>query len=226
MEAVSVMLGGPMPAVLEALEYSLNRRSELSVLGISLGVEDLVERVRQSRPAVALVCADVPEWDGVRACAAIKNEGGPSRVVVVGGEGDHTTLLAAVRAGADGFTTVADSIEDLASALRQVSRGESWVPPLMLGALLRGLIEFRRDDDAAVERFASLGIREREVLAGIVAGLDHHAIAAKLYLSPHTARTHTQNILSKLGVHSRIEAARLVLNHDLLNRFRHEDSER
>jgi DNA-binding NarL/FixJ family response regulator len=85
--------------------------------------------------------------------------------------------------------------------------------------LLRGLIELRREDDAALERFASLGNREREVLVELVAGLDHHTIATKLHLSPHTVRTHTQNILTKLGVHSRLEAARFVFEHDLFSRF-------
>jgi DNA-binding NarL/FixJ family response regulator len=216
---VTIVLGAGLLAVVEMLEVALSRREGLSVVGWDLTPARLVERVGVCRPQVALVCADLPHWDGIRACADIKRLDLPTRVLVTGPDGDNSTLLSAVKAGADGFVTSGESLDDLVEAVQQVSRGESRIPPPMLGALLRGLIDFRREDDAAFERFAGLGKREREVLAGLVAGLGDHAIAAQLHLSPHTARTHTQNILTKLGVHSRLEATRMVFDHDLFNRF-------
>ena len=219
MSAVTVVLGAGLLAVVEMLELALTRREGVSVVGWDLTVAGVVSKVRMGQPQVALVCADLPNWDGIQACTDIKRLGLPTRVLVTGQENDDSTLLAAVKAGADGFVTVGESLDDLVHALEQVGRGESRIPPPMLGALLRGLIDFRREDDAAFERFAGLGKREREVLAGLVAGLGDHAIAAKLHLSPHTARTHTQNILTKLRVHSRLEATRMVFDHDLFNRF-------
>ena len=215
----TVVLGGGMPAVLEVLDFALSRRPTVAVLGWNLSVPGTVDQVAARNPDVALVCADLPHWDGIKACADIKRLGTPTRVIVIGSEEDQATLISAVKAGADGYVTVADSVDDLVGALHQVCRGESRIPSLMLGSLLRGLIELRREDDAALERFTSLGNREREVLEELVTGLDNHAIAAKLHLSPHTVRTHTQNILAKLGVHSRLEAARFVFEHDLLSRF-------
>ena len=218
-DTATVVLGGGMPAVLEVLDFALGRRSGIAVLGRDLSVPGTVDKVAAHSPDVAVVCADLPQWDGIKACTDIKRLGTPTRVIVVGSEGDHATLISAVKAGADGYVTVADSVDDLVDALHQVCRGESRIPSLMLGSLLRGLIELRREDDAAIERFASLGNREREVLVELVAGLDHHAIAARLHLSPHTVRTHSQNILNKLGVHSRLEAATFVFEHDLFSRF-------
>lgn len=218
-DSTTVVLGGGMPAVLEVLEFALGRRQGVAVLGSDLGVQGTVDKVAARRPDVAVVCADLPHWDGIKACSEIKRLGTATRVIVLGLEGDHGTLVSAVKAGADGYVTVADSVDELVSALQQVCRGESRVPPLMLGSLLRGLIELRRQDDAAFERFAALGSREREVLVELADGLDNNAIAAKLHLSPHTVRTHTQNILTKLGVHSRLEAARFVFEHDLFSRF-------
>jgi DNA-binding NarL/FixJ family response regulator len=215
----TVVLGGGMPAVLEVLDFALSRRPGVAILGWDTSVQGTVDKVAARSPDVALVCADLPDWDGIKGCTDIKRLGTPTRVIVVGSEGDQGTLISAVKAGADGYVTVADSVDDLVGALHQVHRGESRIPPLMLGSLLRGLIELRREDDAALERFASLGNREREVLVELVAGLDHHTIATKLHLSPHTVRTHTQNILTKLGVHSRLEAARFVFEHDLFSRF-------
>jgi DNA-binding NarL/FixJ family response regulator len=216
---VTVVVGAGLLAVVELLQAAFTRREGVNVVGWDLTIPGLVAKVGISRPQVAVVCADLPHWDGIQACADIKRLGPPTRVLVTGLEGDDSTLLSAVKAGADGFVTVGESVDDLVDALHQVSRGESRIPPPMLGALLRGLIDFRREDDAAFERFASLGKREREVLAGLIDGLGDQAIAANLHLSPHTARTHTQNILTKLGVHSRLEATRMVLDHDLFNRF-------
>ena len=215
----TVVLGGGLPAVLEVLDFALRRRPGVAVLGWDLSVSGTVDKVAARSPDVALVCADHPHWDGIKTCAEIKRLATPTRVIVIGLEADHATLISAVKAGADGYVTVADSVDDLVDAMLQVCRGESRIPPLMLGSLLRGLIELRREDDAALERFTGLGNREREVLVELAAGLDNHAIAAKLHLSPHTVRTHTQNILTKLGVHSRLEAARFVFEHDLFSRF-------
>ena len=209
-DSTTVVLGGGMPAVLDLLDFALGRRPGVVVLGSDLGVQGTVDKVAARRPDVAVVCADLPDWDGIKACSEIKRLGTPTRVIVVGLEGDHGTLVSAVKAGADGYVTVADSVDELVSApAAGVPRGVA-VPPTMLGSLLRGLIELRRQDDAAFERFAALGSREREVLVELADGLDNNAIAAKLHLSPHTVRTHTQNILTKLGVHSRLEAARFV----------------
>ena len=89
----------------------------------------------------------------------------------------------------------------------------------MLGELLHTLIRRRREDDAALARFNRLSRREQEVLGLMVDGLDHQQIAAELIMSPHTARTHIQKVLEKLGVHSRLEAARFALDNNLLERF-------
>lgn len=218
-EAVTVLLGTGLPSELGALGYALGRRKGVTVLGWEATVEGTTEKAVACKPDVAVVCANFPDRDGIAACAEIKRHCAPTRVIVIGPSADGDVLISAVKAGADGFVTVNDSVDQLADAISEVSRGASHVPPMMLGDLLRGLIEFRREDDAAFERFASLGKREREVLVGICAGLGDQAIAARLHLSPHTTRTHAQNILGKLGVHSRVEATRMVFEHDLFTRF-------
>lgn len=216
---VTVLLGAGITAELQALGFALERRPGIRVVGCDSSIGGAVEKVVSEKPDVAVVSADKPDWDGIKACLEIKRLTAPARVIVIGPAGHDAMLLSAVKAGADGFVTVQDSIDDLVGALHKVCRGESHVPSMMLGTLLRGLIEFRREDDAAFERFASLGKREREVLVEICSGLGDQAIATKLHLSPHTARTHAQNILSKLGVHSRLEATRVIFEHDLFARF-------
>ena len=131
----------------------------------------------------------------------------------------ETILLDAFEAGADGYISKQSPLTDLFESHATVARGEAWVPPSMVGVVLRRLITRRRREDAALQRFTPLSRREVEVLALLAKGKDQDAIATALFISPETARTHIQNIITKLGVHSRQEAVALVLEFELLKRF-------
>lgn len=217
--SVSVIVASGVRALGEAVATSLSRNDNLTAIATAAPLDSLPKVLLGAARDVAVLCADTPGWDAAAVCARVKERGTAIRVVVVGPDDDGTVLQAAVRSGADGYVVDTEPIEALAEAIIAVHQGQSRVPPSMLGSLLRGLIAFRREDDAVVESFANLGQRERAVLAEVVFGATDQAIASKLYLSPNTVRTHVRNILGKLGVHSRLEATRLVLEHDLLDRF-------
>jgi DNA-binding NarL/FixJ family response regulator len=125
----------------------------------------------------------------------------------------------ALESGAAGFVTRAGPLGDLITAIRSVHRGEAMVPPMMLGPLLAALIRRRREQAVVLQRISMLTRREREVLVLVCRGADSRTIAEALVISPETARTHVQNVLSKLGVHSRIEAAALIGPDDLLDQL-------
>jgi DNA-binding NarL/FixJ family response regulator len=207
------------PLLREALVAVLSASTGTDVVAAPGRPEAVMAEAAIRRPEVVLVCGREAGWDDAGLCGQLKDLDHPGRVLVVGPSGDDTVLLAAMRAGADGYVESDESVEDLVAALHRVHRGEAPIPPGMLGTLLRSLIEARREDDAAVRRFSALSAREQEVLALVVAGCDRREIGKRLYLSPHTARTHIQNILAKLGVHSQLEASTFVLNHGLLERF-------
>ena len=160
---------------------------------------------------------------GAELCATIKGDDGHGqsvRVLVIGGHlADDSELVEAVHAGADGYVSEVEGAEALCEAVGRVARGEASIPGAMLGSLLRALIKDRREQDEAVERFARLSMREREVAALIADGLDNAAIGERMFVSQNTARTHVQNILRKLEVGSRLEVASMVVTFGLLDRF-------
>ena len=159
---------------------------------------------------------------GAELCASVKGAEhlGHVRVIVVGGPGaGEGELVEAVHAGADGFVSEDDGVDGLRRAVARVAAGEASIPGAMLGSLLRTLIQDRREEDRAVERFSRLSMREREVVALIVEGLDNAALGERMFVSPNTARTHVQNILRKLEVSSRLEAASMATTFGLLDRF-------
>jgi DNA-binding NarL/FixJ family response regulator len=130
---------------------------------------------------------------------------------------DVDVLVAALEAGATGFVGRSGDVVELLAAIHAVVSGESVIPGHLLGGLLRHLIERRREDSEAHERFRTLSNREQEVLRLLGQGLDQAGIAHALLISPQTARTHIQNVLAKLGVHSRVEAAGFAVEHGFVN---------
>jgi DNA-binding NarL/FixJ family response regulator len=138
-------------------------------------------------------------------------------VIVFSGQEDERVLLEAMEAGASGYLSKEAPLADLINAARAVHRGEALVPPRMLGALLQRIIHRRRERDEALKRMTNLTRREREVLGFLALGADNDMIAQRLVISPETARTHVQNVLGKLHVHSRLEAAAFVTQNGILD---------
>jgi DNA-binding NarL/FixJ family response regulator len=201
----------------EALRAAL--AAEAGISASAVGIEALLDSVTRTAPTVTVIVASLDPRDGLDACALLKDADVETRVVVVGTSADPELLAAAVEVGADGFVSFADQMDELADAVRRVAAGEASIPSGMLGGLLKHLIRRRREEDAVVGRFATLTRREQEVLALLADGLDQEAIATRLVVSKHTARTHVQNVLAKLDVHSRLEAVALVYQYDLFGRF-------
>jgi DNA-binding NarL/FixJ family response regulator len=174
-----------------------------------------VERVRPSVVVVASALVDI--LPGL--CQRMYGLTSAPRVLVVDGEGSDEMLLRVIESGAAGYVTGHGGLAGVSGAIDAIARGESVVPPAMLGTLLRRLIARQREAAEAAERLVTLTPREREVLSLLVEGRDAAGIAAVLFISPETARTHLQRVLRKLEVHSRLEAISLVATTGLADRL-------
>ena len=169
------------------------------------GVQAVLETER-TKPDVVIVDAYMPYCTGLRATSMIKDRVPHCRVIVVGDE-DLDTLIQAFQAGASGYLQRTSPLHELTRATLAVHQGDTIVPSGMLGPLLSRLINGRSDQTQAITRLSMLTQREQEVLALITEGCDNEAIASALVISPWTAKTHVHSVLTKLGVHSRLEAA-------------------
>ena len=176
-----------------------------------------VAEAERSQPDVVLLDASLPNCDGIRATSLIRDRVPASRVLILCGEEDDRVLVDALEAGANGFLSKGSPLSELIDAARALFRGEILIPPKMMGGLLARLIRRRREQDEAHRRLSRLTRRELEVLRFLARGADNDGIAQALVISPQTARTHVQNVLGKLGVHSRLEAAAFVTRSGLLD---------
>jgi DNA-binding NarL/FixJ family response regulator len=213
---IRILLAEEQSLFREAVRVVMSSEPDMEVVaeaGDGLQAAAAAERLQ---PNVALIDADLPNAEGVRAIEIVATRADGCRIIMLADDEDEDLLIRGLEAGACGFLTKGAPLSELIEATRRVSRGEVLIPPRLLGSLLARLIRRRREQDDALRQMARLTRREKEILALLAGGADNNAIAQVLVISPGTARTHVQNVLGKLGVHSRLEAAAFVMRNGIL----------
>jgi DNA-binding NarL/FixJ family response regulator len=164
---------------------------------------------------VVVVGLDSDQWDAVGFLRGVACRQPKAALIAMSADEDPDLVASALRAGAVSWVSKRVGVSDMASVITGAARGESSIPPGVLRQVLRRLA----GDPAQPSRasvFADLTDREREILEYAVLGYKRGDIAAELGLSVNTVRTHVQHILSKLGVHTMLEAVTLVLREKAL----------
>jgi DNA-binding NarL/FixJ family response regulator len=151
--------------------------------------------------------------NGIEATRRIKETDPDAAVVILSGHDDVHLLARAVQAGASGMLRKTEAVLDVATTVRRAHRGEAINDVDEVETAQRRLRHRRDLDEDAVARLDRLTPRELEILATMAAGRSPDEIATGLGMSPNTLRTHTQNILTKLRVHSKMEALVLAIRH-------------
>jgi DNA-binding NarL/FixJ family response regulator len=146
----------------------------------------------------------------MRLCKATSGPPHSTRVIMLSHTSEPGRIIAAIEAGARAWVRKDESIEHLLRVLRGVARGETWLPPAETGNVLSLLLTQREQQKDSDRMLALLTPRERQVLACLIEGDSRNRIAERLNLAPNTVRTHQQNIMAKLGVHSTLEAVALT----------------
>lgn len=190
----------------EALQVSLAKEKDLRVVDVVTDGSAAVDAVVEHHPDVVLMDMDMPGMDGIEATRRIKDTDPDAHVLVISGMEEDLLLARAVQAGASGILSKTEGITNVARSVRRAHRGQPLHDEKEVHQALRRL-RHRRDQDGSMEqRLNRLTPREVEILRHMAAGRSSEQIAKVLTMSPHTLRTHTQNILTKLGVHSKLEA--------------------
>ncbi len=196
--------------VAEAFATRLAVEDEIATVSTTAEPEIVLETIERERPDVVVWDVELGVEDGISLMRQARQRYPEVQAVAVTAHTDPQVAAAALRAGAASFVSKSSPSNELVRAVVGAARGESYVRPETLFAVLPLL--GRRASDFVDPRLERLSPREREVLSLMVAGRDRATIARELFVSVNTVRTHAKNILAKLEVHSTLEAVRLALD--------------
>ncbi|HEY6057022.1 MAG TPA: response regulator transcription factor [Candidatus Limnocylindrales bacterium] len=205
-----------------ALSQMLAREPDISVVGVAGSVAD-AKRLARERLDVVLMDYRLPDGTGAEATRAIKARWPAARVVMLTALNDDETVLESIQAGADGYLTKDRAVEDVVSAVRAANAGETLLPRSVIVGIAQR-VAAARERGAERRQIEPLTPRELEVLRALTEGLSTPEICERLYIAPNTLRTHVQNIMGKLRVHSKLEAVAFALRHKLVEPPRGEDA--
>ncbi len=208
---VDVSAAGSGPAALRCLERAVTEGRRYDVLLVDADLGSTASALQGTRPAVSVQDGNADGLvDGISLVAGVRSGQPAVRTVVLAEKDDPRRAALALQAGASGWVAKDCSLSRLLTVIRGVLRDETHLPPALLTGVLRELTAARKHRTESERLVESLTPREREVLRCMVAGLGRKAVAERLFLSPHTVRTHMQNVLGKLGVHSTLAAVALA----------------
>ncbi|MFE4540131.1 response regulator [Streptomyces scopuliridis] len=205
---IRVLLVDDHQVVRRGLRTFLEIQDDIEVVGEASDGAEGIARAEELRPDVVLMDIKMPGTDGIEALRKLRELGNPARVLIVTSFTEQRTVVPALRAGASGYVYKDVDPEALAGAIRSVHAGHVLLQPEVAGALLA-----QDEPGAGQGRGTSLTDREREVLSLIADGRSNREIARALVLSEKTVKTHVSNILMKLDLSDRTQAALWAVRH-------------
>ena len=208
---IRVLLVDDHGVVRRGLRSFLELLGDIDVVGEAEDGQAAVEQARRLRPDVILMDLLMPVMGGPEAIAAIKREQNDIEIIAVTSFIEEEKVTAALEAGATGYLLKDAEAEEVAQAIRAAHAGQVHLDP----AVTRLLAQRMRERKNQPEPVEPLTEREREVIGLLAQGASNKEIATRLFITERTARTHVSNILGKLGLSSRTQAALYAVEHRL-----------
>ena len=195
---ITLILADDHPVFASGLQAVFDAEDDLTVLAVATTGREAVRTALENQPDVAVLDLNMPDGDGLWVCGQLRAAGSTTRALILTMYDDDENVLAALRAGAYGYTLKGSGPDELVAAVRSVARGEALFGA---GIAARMLSHFSRT--ATASPFPQLTEREHEVLALLAAGRDNASVAHRLGVSSKTVRNHVSNIVTKLQVADR-----------------------
>ena len=208
-EPIRVLIADDHPLFREGVAHSLTGKSEIAVVGQASTGEEALQLCRDLLPDVILLDITMPGQGGLTTAANIAAACPVTKIVILTVSDHEDDLLSAFKAGARGYLLKGISARDLVNVIRTVAAGEVYISPSLAAGMLAELTHSRTPDP-----LNELTERERKILQLVAEGLTNREIGEQLHLAERTIKHHMTNILGKLHVRSRVEAALLAVRHE------------
>jgi DNA-binding NarL/FixJ family response regulator len=214
---IRVLLVDDHAMVRRGMRDFLELHDDIEIVGEAVDGGDAIAQAGALRPDIVVMDLMMPGIDGIEATARIRADLPEVEVIALTSFVEEARVLAAIEAGAAGFLLKDAEADELAAAIRAAAAGEVHLDPAIAGIVARRMRAGHADTAAGqqIDGISSLTQRERDVLACVAQGLPNRAIADRLGITERTARTHVSNILAKLGLASRTQAALFAVQNGL-----------
>ena len=189
--------------VRQGVRAMLDAQPDIKVVGEAGSVEEAIRRVGFDDPHIVILDVRLPDGSGVEACREIRTRWPNIKVLMLTSFADDEALFASIMAGASGYVLKQIRGNDLVESVRKVGRGESLLDPEMTDRVFRRI----RGEEADDPLLSRLSKQERKILDYIAAGLTNRQIAEEMFLAEKTVKNYVSNVLAKLEMSRRSEAA-------------------
>ena len=208
MKRIKILLVDDQPLFREGLRTLLSVHGDFEIVGEAGDGEEAIRLARLHLPSVVLMDLQMPLLDGVAATRRLHDEQPDCRVIVLTTFDDDEKVFDGLRAGAIGYLLKDAPSEKLSEAIRLAARGESFLQPSVAAKVVAEFARLTNDSKLQVAPLLEpLSEREHEILVLIANGASNREIAKRLFLAEGTVKNHITNILGKLGVRDRTQAA-------------------
>jgi two-component system NarL family response regulator len=217
MVSIRVLLADDHVLMRHGLRLIIDSQEDMEVVGEASDGFEALELAEELRPDIILMDIAMPRCGGLEATRLIKSRLPKVKVIMLTVHEEAESFFEALQSGARGFLLKKARAEELIAALRGVLKGEAHLSPLMAGKLVDEFVRLTRVHSPAPVIGSPLTPRQQEVLQELVKGASNEQIAASLAISVNTVKNHVSDILAKLGVRDRHQAAERASRLDLVD---------
>ncbi|WP_066174152.1 response regulator [Bacillus marinisedimentorum] len=210
---IKVLIADDHHVVRRGLGFFLKTQKDIEVIGEAVDGREAVDKALELKPDIVLMDLSMPVMDGAQAAGEIKEKNAGIKILILSSYSDQDHVIPAIKAGASGYQLKDVQPDELAAAIRAVVNGESHLHPKVTAHVMSHLSS---GGSRERKRHEDLTRREREVLCEIAGGKSNKEIASNLIITEKTVKTHVSNILSKLEVADRTQAALYAVKNGLV----------
>lgn len=209
---IKILIADDHHVVRKGLVFFLQTQPDLEIVGEASNGEEAIKLATSLEPHIVLMDLSMPVLDGIEATKELKKQAPHIQVMILTSFSDQDHVIPALEAGASGYQLKESDPDELVAAIRKLMNGENQLHPKVTTHLLTRLT---KSSEKKVNFIDHLTKREKDVLKEIAKGKSNKEIGAALHITEKTVKTHVSNILSKLGVQDRTQAALYAVQHGI-----------
>lgn len=215
-QAIKLLLVDDHEVVRHGLRMLLESQADMLIVGEAGNGSEAVSLAQQLHPDVILMDISLPDISGIEATRQLLKAGCSSKIIALTIHEDESYFFEMLQAGAAGYVPKRAAPEDLINAIQTTSKGDIYIYPQLTRLLVDDFLQRSEEETVSKEAMDGLTPREREILVALAQGETNEEIAYRLTISKHTVARHRENLMQKLGLHSRSELVKYAIRKGII----------